>query len=258
MIETKTLRYTRAQLVLAGDAARWLARRRRRYPSGVRPVICLARGRRVERFEDEVLLVSLDRLCRSCIGRPDSFAAALAAATAQPRRRFRSRTRREPGPGTERRRRRREPSESAFRPPGRCLTIGSHAQQGVDRGLTPADPAGSCRHADEDRDWNPSSADAQRPPRAEVVLIPAPQGPKPRPECRNHAKGAARLRRTYRFARGALRAWASGAGLSGGEAAPSWPRNMGSSITASTTGTRLASSTSRSGLLGRLGAVGCG
>lgn len=33
MIETKTLRYTRTQLVLAGDAARWLARRRLQYPS---------------------------------------------------------------------------------------------------------------------------------------------------------------------------------------------------------------------------------
>jgi nuclease-like protein len=64
MIETKTARYTRAHphLVRAGDAAWWLGRRHWHYPSGVRPVICLARGRRVERFDDDVLVVSLDRL----------------------------------------------------------------------------------------------------------------------------------------------------------------------------------------------------
>jgi hypothetical protein len=62
VIETKTLHYTRAHLERAGAAARWLARRRRRYPGGVRPVICLARARRVERVHDDVLIVSLDRL----------------------------------------------------------------------------------------------------------------------------------------------------------------------------------------------------
>jgi hypothetical protein len=62
VIETKTLRYTPANLVRAANSARWLARRARRYPCGVRPVICLARARRVERMERDVLVVSLDRL----------------------------------------------------------------------------------------------------------------------------------------------------------------------------------------------------
>ena len=62
LVETKTLRYTRGHLERASDAVRWLARRRRRYPCGVRPVICLVRGRRVERLEDDMLVVSLDRL----------------------------------------------------------------------------------------------------------------------------------------------------------------------------------------------------
>ena len=62
LIETKTLRYTRAHLERASASARWLGRRRRRYPRGVRPVICMARGRRVERLEGDVVVVSLDRL----------------------------------------------------------------------------------------------------------------------------------------------------------------------------------------------------
>jgi hypothetical protein len=62
VIETKTLRYTRAQLVRTTDSARWLARRRRRYPCGVRPVICVTRPQRVEQMEGAVLVVSLDRL----------------------------------------------------------------------------------------------------------------------------------------------------------------------------------------------------
>jgi hypothetical protein len=62
VIETKTLRYSRAHVLRTTDAARWLARRRRRYPRGVVPVVCVTRARRVERFEDEALVVSLDRL----------------------------------------------------------------------------------------------------------------------------------------------------------------------------------------------------
>ena len=62
VIETKTLRYSRAHVGRTIDAARWLARRRRRYPRGVVPVVCVTRARRVERFEDEALVVSLDRL----------------------------------------------------------------------------------------------------------------------------------------------------------------------------------------------------
>ena len=62
VIETKTLRYTRAYLARTVDSARWLARRRWRYPAGVCPVICVTRARRTEQIEDEVLVVSLDRL----------------------------------------------------------------------------------------------------------------------------------------------------------------------------------------------------
>jgi Nuclease-related domain len=65
VIETKTLRYSRAHVVRTIDAARWLGRRRRRYPCGVLPVVCVTRARRVERFEEEVLVVSLDRLMRA-------------------------------------------------------------------------------------------------------------------------------------------------------------------------------------------------
>ena len=62
VIETKTLRYSRAHIVRTVVAARWLARKRRRYPCGVLPVVCVTRSRRVERFDEEVLVVSLDWL----------------------------------------------------------------------------------------------------------------------------------------------------------------------------------------------------
>ena len=62
VIETKTWRYTRDQVVRTAKTARWLARRRRQYPCGVRPVICLSRARGVERSEHGALVVSLDRL----------------------------------------------------------------------------------------------------------------------------------------------------------------------------------------------------
>jgi hypothetical protein len=62
VIETKTLRYTRAHLARTVDSARWLARRRWRYPAGVCPVLCVTRARGTEHTEDEVLVVSLDRL----------------------------------------------------------------------------------------------------------------------------------------------------------------------------------------------------
>lgn len=62
VIETKTRRYTRAHLERTADAARRLARRRRRYPLGVRPVICVTRARCVARVEGAVLVVSTDLL----------------------------------------------------------------------------------------------------------------------------------------------------------------------------------------------------
>ena len=62
VIETKTLRYSPAHVARTIEAARWLARKRRRYPCGVLPVVCVTRARRIERFEEEALVVSLDRL----------------------------------------------------------------------------------------------------------------------------------------------------------------------------------------------------
>ncbi len=62
VIETKTLRYSRAHVLRTVEAARWLARKRRRYPCGVLPVVCVTRARRIERFEEEALVVSLDCL----------------------------------------------------------------------------------------------------------------------------------------------------------------------------------------------------
>jgi hypothetical protein len=62
LVETKTLRWERKHVARVASSARWLSRRRWRYPGGVRPVICIARARHVERVESDVLVVSLDRL----------------------------------------------------------------------------------------------------------------------------------------------------------------------------------------------------
>jgi Nuclease-related domain len=62
LIETKTRRYTPAHVRRAVAAAGWLARRRRHYPAGVRPVICVVRARAVEAAHGGVLIVSPDRL----------------------------------------------------------------------------------------------------------------------------------------------------------------------------------------------------
>jgi hypothetical protein len=62
VIETKTLRYSRTQVVRTIEAARWVGRRRRRYPCGVVPVICVVRGRSLQRQDGNLLIVSLDRL----------------------------------------------------------------------------------------------------------------------------------------------------------------------------------------------------
>ena len=62
VIETETLRYSRAHVVRRIDAACWLARRRRRYPRGVTPVVCVTRAQRFEGMQDGALVVSLDRL----------------------------------------------------------------------------------------------------------------------------------------------------------------------------------------------------
>src|SRR5829696_6867198 len=62
VIETKTLRYSRAHILRTVETARWVSRKRRRYPCGVLPVVCVTRARRIERFEEEALVVSLDCL----------------------------------------------------------------------------------------------------------------------------------------------------------------------------------------------------
>ena len=62
VIETKTLRYSTDHLERTTRAARWLARRRWRYPRGVLPIVCVTRSQGVERLEAGVLVVSLDQL----------------------------------------------------------------------------------------------------------------------------------------------------------------------------------------------------
>ena len=62
-IETKTSSYRPEHVARAAATARWLASRRRRWcPRGVLAVVCLVRARGVERVEDGVLVVSIDRL----------------------------------------------------------------------------------------------------------------------------------------------------------------------------------------------------
>ena len=63
VIETKTRAYDRSHLSRAREQEAWLLRRRRRWcRSGALAVLCVAGVRGVERVEDEVLVVSLDRL----------------------------------------------------------------------------------------------------------------------------------------------------------------------------------------------------
>jgi hypothetical protein len=63
-IETKTRRYDDRHLARVQEQAAWLSRRRRpwcRRPGAV-PVVCLVRARGVQRLEQNVLVVSIDRL----------------------------------------------------------------------------------------------------------------------------------------------------------------------------------------------------
>jgi hypothetical protein len=78
-IETKTRTFYPEHLAAARAQAAWLERRLRRWcPHGARPVLCLTRGPQLERFEDEVLVVSVDQLtwalrtARAPCGAPDS------------------------------------------------------------------------------------------------------------------------------------------------------------------------------------------
>jgi Nuclease-related domain len=73
-IETKTRSYDGRHVARVREQAVWLSRRRRRwFRRGALPVVCLVRARGVERVEQTVLVVSIDRLLpalRSCAGRP--------------------------------------------------------------------------------------------------------------------------------------------------------------------------------------------
>jgi hypothetical protein len=63
VIETKTRSYDERHLAVVRDQAAWLWRRRRRWClRGVLPVLCVVRGRGVQRWEQGVLVVSIDRL----------------------------------------------------------------------------------------------------------------------------------------------------------------------------------------------------
>lgn len=62
-IETKTRTYDGRHLARVREQARWLSRRRRRWAcSGAVAVMCLVHARGVERVEDDILVVSIDRL----------------------------------------------------------------------------------------------------------------------------------------------------------------------------------------------------
>ena len=62
-IETKTRTYDGRHLARVREQAGWLSRRRRRWArNGALAVLCLVRGRGVERVEHDVLVVSIDRL----------------------------------------------------------------------------------------------------------------------------------------------------------------------------------------------------
>ncbi len=62
-IETKTRTFDARHIASVRDIASWLYRRRRRWcRRGALPVLCVVRARRLERVEDEVLILSLDRL----------------------------------------------------------------------------------------------------------------------------------------------------------------------------------------------------
>jgi len=63
VVETKTRTYDDRHLARVHEQAAWLTRRRRRWcRPGAVPVVCLVRARGVQRLEQNVLVVSIDRL----------------------------------------------------------------------------------------------------------------------------------------------------------------------------------------------------
>jgi hypothetical protein len=87
-IETKTRSFDDRHLGRVREQAAWLTRRRRRWcRRGAVPIVCLVRPRGLERVEQGVLVVSIDRLipvlraASACsVGRPTSLARADASA----------------------------------------------------------------------------------------------------------------------------------------------------------------------------------
>ena len=62
-IETKTRTYDPGHLARVREQASWLSRRRRRWArNGALGVMCVVRARGIDRVEDDVLVVSIDRL----------------------------------------------------------------------------------------------------------------------------------------------------------------------------------------------------
>jgi hypothetical protein len=62
-IETKTRSFDDRHLSRVRDQAAWLSRRRRRWcRRGAIPVLCIVRSRGIQRLEQNVLVVSIDRL----------------------------------------------------------------------------------------------------------------------------------------------------------------------------------------------------
>ncbi len=62
-IETKTRTYDQRHLARVREQVAWLSRRRRRWArSGALAVLCLVRARGLERVEQDVVVVSIDRL----------------------------------------------------------------------------------------------------------------------------------------------------------------------------------------------------
>jgi hypothetical protein len=61
-VETKTQGFTDEHLRRTLHTARWAAGKRRRFPLGVVPVLCVVRSRQLEHRYGDVLVVSLDRL----------------------------------------------------------------------------------------------------------------------------------------------------------------------------------------------------
>ncbi len=65
-IETKTRTFDTRHLARVREMAAWIYRRRRRWcRRGALPVLCVVRARRLQRVEDAVLIVSLDRLLQA-------------------------------------------------------------------------------------------------------------------------------------------------------------------------------------------------